>query len=83
MSVATKMLAMFRWQKMSPGSKPKMVVSGQRESAQPIQRISGDWPLPIRSKSSGLSLARSRRHLELDSKATLKVSLDEAEEVSW
>ncbi len=30
-----------------------MVVSGIRESAQPSQRISGDWPWPNRLRSSG------------------------------
>ena len=39
------MLAIFRWTKTSPGRQPRIVVSGTRESEQPIQRMAGDWPL--------------------------------------
>jgi hypothetical protein len=42
MSVGETTFAMLRWTKTSPGWRPRRVVSGTRESEQPIQRIDGD-----------------------------------------
>jgi len=39
MSVGEMMLAKLRWTKTSPGCRPRMVVSGMRESEQPIQTV--------------------------------------------
>jgi hypothetical protein len=39
MSVGETTLAMLRWTKTSPGWRPRRVVSGTRESEQPIQTV--------------------------------------------
>jgi len=48
-----------------------MVVSGTRESEQPIQRILGDWPLERVERRSGFSLetvaAQALLDLKMDS----------------
>lgn len=67
-SVGVRMLAMLRWTKTSPGLRPRMVVSGTRESEQPIQRILGDWPLERVGRRSGFSLARLAAQAWLDLK---------------
>lgn len=36
---------MLRWVKTSPGLRPRIVVSGTRESEQPSHRTAGLWPL--------------------------------------
>ena len=40
---------------ISPGRLPQTVVSGMRESAQPIQRISGHWPFVRSAKAFGFA----------------------------
>jgi hypothetical protein len=43
-----------------------MVVSGHRESEQPIQRIWGDWPAARRLNRSGLVALRVVRQVPLE-----------------
>lgn len=57
MSEGERMLAMLRCTNTSPGFRPRMVVSGIRESAQPIQRIRGDWEV-LRVGRKGGSFCR-------------------------
>ena len=51
------------------------MVSGQRESEQPIHRISGDWPAASLLKSSGLEAEREVRKVLLPVKAWLYLSV--------
>jgi len=51
--VGDTMLAMLRCTNTSPGCRPRIVVSGQRESEQPSQRIWGDCPLASLGKKFG------------------------------
>lgn len=44
---------MLRCTKMSPGREPVIVVSGTRESEQPIQRMPGCWPAAFCLSRSG------------------------------
>ena len=55
--MAGRTLAMLRWTNTWPGSRSRRVVSGARESEQPIQRMGGCWDLPRAGKRSGLASA--------------------------
>ncbi len=70
------MLAMFRCTKTSPGCKPRTVVSGIRESEQPIQRICGRWPDARVGKREGWSEAIFCAHWRFWWRARLKWSAD-------
>ena len=60
--------------KTSPGPIPKIVVSGMRESAQPIQRIFGAWPLADSLKKDGSDFATRLHHSALLDSARLNAS---------
>jgi hypothetical protein len=47
--------AIFLCTKISPGAQSHTVVSGMRESAQPIQSISGHWPFVRSEKAFGFA----------------------------
>lgn len=47
---------MLRCTKISPGRNPVIVVSGTRESEQPIQRMPGCWPAALCLSRSGFVL---------------------------
>jgi hypothetical protein len=67
---------MFRCTKTSPGLRPRIVVSGQRESAQPIHRISGCWPVASLGKSDESSSAVFEAHLRFCASASWYVSVN-------
>lgn len=69
------MLAMLRCTKTSPGRRPRTVVSGMRESEQPIQRIWGFWPEARVGKRSGCSEAVAWAHFLFCWRASLKESV--------
>ncbi len=69
------MLAMLRVTNTSPGFKPRMVVSGQRESEQPIQRRPGDWPWASLGKYSALLEEREWAQDSLQERACWKGSV--------
>lgn len=63
--------AMFRWTKISPGLQAMMTLSGTRESAQPIQRTLGAWPLAVCLKKSGSYRSTSVAHCAFDDRRRL------------
>jgi hypothetical protein len=72
MSPSCRILAMLRWTKTSPGWRPRIVVSGQRESEQPIQRIWGDWPEAREGRSVGCVAVMEARQLEFEARREVK-----------
>ena len=68
------MLAMLRCVNTSPGWQPRIVVSGIRESAHPIQRILGDWPLADSAKKEGFVVPSLEAHSSLKARARAKAS---------
>lgn len=62
---------MFRWTKISPGLQAMMTLSGTRESAQPIQRTLGAWPLAVCLKKSGSYRSTSVAHCAFDDRRRL------------
>lgn len=67
-------LAMLRWVKTSPGLKPRTVVSGTRESEQPIHRMGGAWPLADSEKKFCSFFAVSSAHCLLLCRHAAKAS---------
>jgi len=70
------MLAMLRCVKTSPGWQPRMVVSGTRESAQPIQRTFGAWPFALLAKKDVSFEATLAAHSLFAASALAKASVD-------
>ena len=70
------MLAMLRWVKTSPGWQPRMVVSGTRESEQPIHRIFGSWPLALLVKKDVSVLVTLDAHSLFAASALAKESVE-------
>ena len=63
---------MFLWTKISPGSPPKMVVSGTRESEQPSQRMVGCWPWLFLGISSGCFSCTEEAHSRFKARCLAK-----------
>jgi len=70
--VGETILAMLRCVKTSPGLRPSTVVSGTRESLQPIQRMAGDWPWALVGKNLASLWAVSEAQRLLLSRACWK-----------
>ena len=70
------MLAMLRCTKTSPGCRPRIAVSGQRESEHPIHRICGDCPDASFGKRSGVVEDVRSAQVLLEAKRVLYVSTE-------
>src|SRR6476660_1504375 len=72
-SVCTTRLAMLRWTKSSPGSRPTIWLAGTRLSEQPIQRYSGNCWRESLLKNSGSCRRIAWDQARLASKRCLRV----------